>query len=67
MSPQSAQQAPEVGPSNDPDRPITVRLGADVAVNLPRDDAWRLWHQLQAELVRTLPYPPSYPAARITS
>lgn len=56
-----------VGASSDPARPVAVQLGhAREPADLSREDAWRLWHQLQAELVRTLPYPPPYPATRIT-
>jgi hypothetical protein len=51
-----------VGPSGDPARPVAVQLGhTSEPADLSRDDAWRLWHRLQAELVRTLPYPTSYP------
>ncbi len=56
-----------VGPSGDPELPIAVRVVEDGPTeHISRDDAWRLWHQLQAELVRTLPYPPPYPTTRIT-
>ncbi|WP_436785786.1 hypothetical protein [Yinghuangia sp. YIM S10712] len=51
-----------VGPSGDTERPVAVRLVDDGPVEkLTREDAWRLWYLLQSELVRTLPYPPSYP------
>ncbi|UGQ09121.1 hypothetical protein LO772_19385 [Yinghuangia sp. ASG 101] len=52
-----------VGPSGDPERPVAVRLVDDGPLQqLARSDAWRLWSLLQAELVRTLPNPPTYPA-----
>lgn len=51
-----------VGRGGDAERPIAVQLGDDRPVeNLTREDAWRLWYLLQAELVQTLPYPPTYP------
>lgn len=56
------QEYPHVGPSGDTERPIAVRLvDTGDAASLSRDDAWRLLHRLQSELVRTLPAPPAYP------
>jgi len=55
-----------VGPSGNPDKPLLVTFGhgtpAARSEPLARDEAWRLWHLLQAELLRTMPNPPPYPA-----
>lgn len=51
-----------VGPSGNVEYPVAVRLvDAGPVENLTRADAWRLWSLLQAELVRTLPHPPTHP------
>lgn len=52
----------DIGPSDDPTRPVAIRFAADPehTHKLTREEAWHVWHLLQAELVRTLPNPPSY-------
>jgi hypothetical protein len=55
---------PNVGPSGDPLRPVAIRLDENhESQAITRADAWLLWYLLQQELVRTLPYPPSYRSA----
>jgi hypothetical protein len=46
----------------DADRPFAVCLGdPDRVAAISREQAWTLWFDLQAALVRTLPYPPTSP------